>query len=84
MPDTIPRLGVARPDDPPATPLRPHLRPLALLQVAQAERFLTDLERDTAQLTGAEPECAAFLLGQAQVHLARLSDIVRAVTGLPR
>lgn len=58
--------------------------PLALLDVAQAEKFLCDLEEQSAAISSGDPARIAYLLGQAERHLARMSDILRAVTGLPR
>jgi hypothetical protein len=84
MPARIPYLRAARPGDAPATPPKPVLRPMALLEVAQAEKFLCDLEEHSAALTIGNPATTAYLLGQAERHLARMSDILRAVTGLPR
>jgi hypothetical protein len=63
---------------------RPVLRPMALLEVAQAEKFLLDLERHSASIISGDPAAVAYLLGQAERHLARMSDLVRALTGLPR
>jgi hypothetical protein len=66
------------------SPAKPVLRPLALLEVAQAESFLLDLERHSPSLTASDPAVVAYLLGQAERHLTRMSDLVRALTGLPR
>ena len=84
MSDRIPYLRTTRPGDAPATPPRPVLRPMTLLEVAQAERFLCELEERSATLTIGDPAALAYLLGQAEPHLARMSDILRAVAGLPR
>jgi hypothetical protein len=62
-------------------PARPVLRPMALLDVAQAEKFLMDLEHRTQ---GADATRIAYLLGQAERHLQDMTDLVRAVTRLPR
>jgi hypothetical protein len=76
MPDTIPRLRLARPGDPPATPKRPALNRAAELRLDQAELFLLSL--DTEMLT-ADNLRAAYLLGLAELHLAGMIEIVRSV-----
>jgi hypothetical protein len=62
-------------------PARPVLRPLALLDVAQADKFLLEIDDRTH---GADLSRAMYLLGQAEGHLQNLSDILHAATGLPR
>lgn len=58
--------------------LRPVRRPLlALLDVAQAEQFLTELDGRTA---GADLPRAMYLLGLAQGHLETMLDLIRATT----
>ena len=62
-------------------PAKPVLRPLSLLDVAQAEKFLIDLE---CRILGADASRIAFLLGQAESHLQNMVELVRTVTELPR
>jgi len=57
------------------------LRPLALLDVAQADKFLLELDDRTQ---GADLAKAMYLLGLAEGHVQNLSDILHASTGLPR
>lgn len=60
---------------------KPVLRPLALLQVAQAEQFIADL---AARSQGADLPAAMFLLGKAGRHLEALIDVVYATTRMPQ
>ena len=76
MSDTQPRLRLARPGDPPATPARPALNRAAALRLDQAELFLLSL--DNEMLT-ADTMRAAYLLGVAEIHLANMIELIRAV-----
>lgn len=60
---------------------KPVLRPVALVQLAGAEKFLLELE-DLQR--GADELRVAVLLGQAQGHLQQMVDLVMTVTELPR
>ena len=60
---------------------KPVLRPLTLLDLAQAEEFGIQLG---TRSRGADLPAAMFLLGVAASHIETLSDILRAITGLPR
>jgi hypothetical protein len=64
----------------PATP-KPVLRPLALLDLAQAEKYLAELD---GRVQGADANTVAYLLGQAEGHLQNLIEIIQTVTELPR
>jgi hypothetical protein len=74
MTDTIPRLRLAQLSDPPA---KPALSRAGALRLDQAELFLLSL--DNEMLT-ADSLRAAYLLGLAEVHLAGLIELIRAVT----
>jgi len=74
MSDTITRLRLAQPADP---PLRPPLGRAGALRLDQAELFLLSL--DNEMLT-ADSLRAAYLLGLAEVHLADLIELIRAVS----
>ena len=78
MHETIPhirRLRTAQPGDPPVSPGRPRLRPLARLDVERARQFLTELDGRTA---GTDPPRAMYLVGQSQGHLESLLDVIDA------
>jgi hypothetical protein len=77
MSETVARLRLARPGDPPAQPRKPVLNRSAELRLDQAELFLLSL--DTEMLT-ADGLRSAYLLGIAELHLAGLIEIVRSVT----
>jgi hypothetical protein len=74
MTNTIPRLRLAQPDDPPA---KPALNMARSLRLDQAELFLLSL--DTEMLT-ADSLRAAYLLGLAEIQLAGLIELIHAVT----
>ena len=74
MSDTIPRLRLAQPGDPPP---RPPLTRTGALRLDQAELFLLSL--DNEMLT-ADSVRAAYLLGIAELHLAGLIELIRGVT----
>jgi hypothetical protein len=60
---------------------KPVLRPLALLEVARAEKFLLEVEDRTR---GADATRIAYLIGLAGSHLEQMVELVRTVTRLPR
>lgn len=60
---------------------KPVLRPLALLDVAQAERFVMELD-DRAR--GADLPAAMYLLGRLAEHAQALLEVVYATTRMPR
>lgn len=64
----------------PKSPGPVKLQPGAGLAVAQAAAFAGDLD---SRIRGADLPRAMYLLGQAENHLARLIEIVLAVTGTP-
>ena len=76
MPETLPRLRLAGPDDPPRRPAGQPLSPAGALRLDQAELFLLSL--DTEMLTADSPR-VAYLLGLAESHLAGLIELLRAV-----
>jgi hypothetical protein len=74
MDNTIPNLRLASPGDPPAKTV---LNRFGALRLDQAELFLLSL--DNEMLT-ADSLRGAYLLGLAEVHLAGLIELIRAVT----
>jgi hypothetical protein len=75
MSDTIARLRLAQPGDPPA---RLPLNKAAAMCVDSAELFALSL--DGEELTADGDLRAAYLLGLAEAHLVSLLAILRAVT----
>ncbi len=62
-------------------PAKPVLRPLALLDVAQAEQFVMELDSRTR---GADLPAAMFFLGRLTEHTQALLEVVYATTRMPR
>jgi hypothetical protein len=79
MSDTIPRLRLAEPGDPPIAPAHPALRPLARLDVEQARKFLMELDAVAASTS---PLLAMFLLGRCAEHAQALLDVIDAAVAL--
>lgn len=59
----------------------PVLRPLAILDVAQAEQFVLELDSRTQ---GADLPAAMYLLGRLTEHTQALLEVVYATTRMPR
>lgn len=59
----------------------PVLRPLALLDVAQAEQFVLELD---SRSRGADLPAAMYLLGRLTEHTQALLEVVYATTRMPR
>ena len=57
------------------------LRPLAILDVAQAEQFVLELDSRTQ---GADLPAAMYMLGRLAEHTKALLDVVYATTRMPR
>jgi hypothetical protein len=75
MSETMPRLRLAQPGDPPA---RLPLNKAAAMCLEQAELFVYSL--DSEELTSDGGLRAAYLLGLAEAHLISVVAILRAVT----
>lgn len=60
---------------------KPVLRPLALLDVAQAEQFVMELDGRSQE---ADLPRAMFLLGRLAEHTKALLDVIYATTRMPR